>query len=76
MVSNFIEIKDTTVNDWGCVPEYKISFEKQLGKGVLEKFDFEAKKNMQKMNNYSEILHTKFKNEIFFLTTKAIILHL
>ena len=59
-----IEIKDTTVNDWGCVPEYKMALEKQLGKGALEKFDFEAKKNMQKMNNYSEILYTKFKNEI------------
>jgi len=59
-----IEIKDTTVNDWGCVPEYKMALEKQLGKGALEKFDFEAKKNMKKMNNYSEILYTKFKNEI------------
>ena len=59
-----IEIKDTTVNDWGCVPEYKVALEKQLGKGALEKFDFEAKKNMKKMNNYSEILYTKFKNEI------------
>ena len=59
-----IEIKDTTVNDWGCVPEYKVALEKQLGKGALEKFDFEEKKNMKKMNNYSEILYTKFKNEI------------
>ena len=59
-----IEIKDTTVNDWGCVPEYKMALEKQLGKGALEKFDLEARKNMQKMNNYSEILYTKFKNEI------------
>ena len=25
-----IEIKDTTVNDWGCVPEYKIALENQL----------------------------------------------
>jgi hypothetical protein len=46
------------------VPEYKMALEKQLGKGALEKFDLEAKKNMQKMNNYSEILYTKFKNEI------------
>ena len=59
-----IEIKDTTVNDWGCVPEYKMALEKQLGEGALEKFDYEAKKNMQKMNNYSKILYTKFKNEI------------
>ena len=38
-----IEIKDTTVNDWGCVPEYKSALENQLGHGALEKFDKEAK---------------------------------
>tara|TARA_Y100000590_G_scaffold465711_1_gene638803 strand:- start:1370 stop:2101 length:732 start_codon:yes stop_codon:yes gene_type:complete len=59
-----IEIKDTTVKDWGCVPEYKSALEKQLGKGALEKFDKEATDNMENMNNYSEILYTKFKNEI------------
>ncbi len=59
-----IEIKDTTVNDWGCVPEYKSSLENQLGQGALEKFDKEAKENMNNMNNYSKILYTKFKNDI------------
>ena len=59
-----IEIKDTTVNDWGCVPEYKSALENQLGQGALEKFDKETKKNMKNMNNYSKILYTKFKNEI------------
>ena len=59
-----IEIKDTTVNDWGCVPEYKASLENQLGQGALEKFDKEAKENMQDMNNYSKILYTKFKSDI------------
>ena len=59
-----IEIKDTTVNDWGCVPEYKSALENQLGQGALEKFDKEAKENMKNMNNYSKILYTKFKNEI------------
>ena len=59
-----IEIKDTTVNDWGCVPEYKSALENQLGHGALEKFDKEAKENMKNMNNYSKILYTKFKNEI------------
>ena len=29
-----IEIKDTTVNDWGCVPEYKSALENQLGQGA------------------------------------------
>ena len=59
-----IEIKDTTVNDWGCVPEYKSALENQLGQGALEKFDKEARDNMNNMNNYSKILYTNFKNYI------------
>jgi GMP synthase-like glutamine amidotransferase len=59
-----IEIKNTTVNDWGCVPEYKSALEDQFGDGALEKFDQEAKANMKQMNNFSTILYSKFKNEI------------
>ena len=56
-----IEIKDTTVNDWGCVAEYKRALEDQLGDGALEKFDKSAKNNMEDMNNYSKILYNNFK---------------
>ena len=56
-----IEIKDTTVNEWGCVPEYKKALEDQLGNGALEKFDNAAKNNMSDMNNYSKILYENFK---------------
>ena len=56
-----IEIKDTTVNDWGCVSEYKQALEDQLGDGALEKFDSAAKDNMSDMNNYSKILYENFK---------------
>ena len=59
-----IEIKDTTVGEWGCVPEYKIALEKQLGEGALEKFDNAAKDNMKNMNNYSKILYSEFKKII------------
>ena len=59
-----IEIKDTTVNEWGCVPEYKSALEKQLGDGALEKFDKEAQSNMIEMNNYSKILYSNFKKLI------------
>jgi len=59
-----IEIKDTTVNEWGCVPEYKLALEEQLGKGALEKFNKAAKDNMKDMNNYSKILYSNFKNKI------------
>ena len=56
-----IEIKDTTVSEWGCVPEYKTALEKQLGLGALEKFDIDAKNNMSNLNNYSKILYENFK---------------
>ena len=59
-----IEVKDTTVNDWGCVVEYKTALEEQLGKGALEKFDKEAKSNMFEMNNCSKILYSNFKRII------------
>ena len=59
-----IEIKDTTVNEWGCVPEYKQALEDQLGEGALEKFDQAAKSNITNMNNYSKILYSKFKEII------------
>ena len=57
-----IEIKDTTVNEWGCVPEYKKALEDQLGDGALKEFDQSAKKNMKDMNNYSKILYDNFKS--------------
>ena len=57
-----IEIKDKTVNEWGCVPEYKKALQDQLGDGALEKFDQSAKKNMKDMNNYSKILYDNFKS--------------
>jgi len=56
-----IEINDTKVNEWGCVPEYKKALEDQLGEGALDKFDQAAKDNMTNMNNYSKILYSKFK---------------
>ena len=59
-----IEIKDTTVNEWGCVPEYKQALEDQLGEGALDKFDQAANDNMTNMNNYSKILYSKFKEII------------
>ena len=59
-----IEIKKTTVSDWGCVPEYKSALESQFGAGALNKFDEETKIHMKAMNNYSKILYSKFKNEI------------
>ena len=59
-----IEVKNTTVKQWGCVPEYKSALENTFGKGALERFDQEAKKNMEKMNFYSTNLYKSFKKKI------------
>ena len=56
-----IEVKKTTVGEWGCVPEYKSALEKQLGQGALEKFYEDSQKYMPTMNAYSEILYENFK---------------
>ncbi len=59
-----IEVKNTTVSQWGCVPEYKKALEDALGEGALEKFDQEAKNNMKQMNLYSKSLYESFKNKV------------
>ncbi len=59
-----IEVKNTTVKQWGCVSEYKSVLENTFGKGALERFDREAKKNMEKMNFYSTNLYKSFKKKI------------
>ena len=56
-----IEIKNDTVNQWSCVPEYEKALEESLGKGALNKFDQNAKKYMKSMNVSAEILYKNFK---------------
>ena len=41
--------------------EYKSALESQLGQGALDKFDNDAKDNIQSMNKYSKILYENFK---------------
>ena len=57
-----IEIKDNTVSQWGCVPEYKKALEDSLGKDALKKFDVKAQENMKLMNFNAENLYKNFKN--------------
>lgn len=56
-----IEIKDNTVSQWACVPEYEMALEGTLGKGALQKFDQLAKENMSLMNFNAENLYNNFK---------------
>ena len=55
-----IEIKSNTVQDWGCVPEYKNALEDSLGSGALKKFEQIASENMQDMNTHATILYNNF----------------
>ena len=59
-----IEIKDNTVGDWGCVPEYKTALEDSLGEGALNHCDKIAADNMKDMNNLATILYKKFTDII------------
>ena len=56
-----IEIKKTTVGEWGCIPEYQSALEKQLGKGALDRFDKDSQKHIPSMNEYSKIIYENFK---------------
>jgi GMP synthase - Glutamine amidotransferase domain len=56
-----IEIKNDTVSQWGCVPEYEKALNDTLGDGALNKFDAEAKSCMADMNLNAEILYKNFK---------------
>mgnify|MGYP003323660800 CR=1 FL=1 len=56
-----IEIKNNTVSQWACVPEYESALEDSLGKGALKKFDKIAQANMRAMNFNAENLYNNFK---------------
>ena len=56
-----IEIKDNTVSQWGCVPEYEKALEDSLGKGALTTFEQKAQENMKLMNFNAENLYNNFK---------------
>jgi len=57
-----IEVKDNTVSDWSCVPEYKNALENSLGQGALKILDSQAKKNMNQMNRLATLLYNNFKH--------------
>ena len=57
-----IEIKNDTVSQWGCVPEYEKALNDTLGEGALNKFDKEAQSYMSSMNANAEQLYNNFKS--------------
>ncbi len=56
-----IEIKNDTVSQWGCVPEYEKALNDTLGDGALNKFEIEAKSCMSDMNLNAEKLYKNFR---------------
>lgn len=59
-----IELTDSTVADWGKIPEYEQSLENIWGVGALEKLDTEAKKYMADFNNSATMLYNNFITQI------------
>jgi len=56
-----IEVKNDTVDQWGCVPEYKSALEKTLGANAIEEFKTETAANLCDMNHHSKLLYENFK---------------
>ncbi len=54
-----IELTDTTVTEWGEVPEYAAALEKSLGKGALADMDTNAKRHR---DAFQEVSRTLFQN--------------
>ncbi|MEM7564552.1 MAG: type 1 glutamine amidotransferase [Pseudomonadota bacterium] len=59
-----IEVREDTVMQWGCIPEYKTALENSLGSNALNHFDQDARKHMPEMNRLSRLLYEKFKQII------------
>ena len=56
-----VEVRDDTVRQWGCVPEYRVALEDSLGAGALEDFDRLARRHMAEMNRLAALLYENFK---------------
>ena len=57
-----IEIKNDTVSQWGCVPEYEKALNDTLGEDALNKLDNETQSSMSLMNRNAEQLYNNFKS--------------
>lgn len=55
-----IELIESTVSDWGKVPEYAQSLEKTLGPGSLERLSGEADKHMFDFNHSAKLIYNNF----------------
>ncbi len=61
-----IEITPSTVSEWGAIPAYKTALENKLGKGALEKINYDAKQYMTDMNHHSRLLYENWKQTVLY----------
>ncbi len=59
-----IELIDSTVSDWGGIPEYKQSLEKTLGPGSLDKLNSAAEKYMSDFNQTAGLIYNNFIDQL------------
>ena len=59
-----IEVREDTVMQWGCIPEYKSALEESLGPDALESFDRAARAHMPEMNRLAKLLYEQFKRSL------------
>ena len=55
-----VEQTETTVSEWGCVPEYKLALEETLGENVLKKFEEDINCNLIDFNKKAEQIYNNF----------------
>lgn len=55
-----IEVREDTVMQWGCIPEYRSALESSMGANALEIMDAQARSQMVEMNRLSKLLYDNF----------------
>jgi GMP synthase-like glutamine amidotransferase len=56
-----IELTETTVSEWGQVPEYEQSLEQTLGPGALPRLNADANRHMADFNRTARIVYNNFR---------------
>ena len=55
-----VELEDSTIPAWGCIPEYAAALEKVQGEGALQRLMDEAKPLMPTFNDCAKKLYEDF----------------
>lgn len=55
-----VEATETTVREWGCVPEYEAALNKSLGDGGLQKFETQTAQTLATLNAQAASVYKNF----------------